>query len=81
MSTKVAQRPKINTLLSFYSLEDEWILAKDVVPTKSVKLSSLPISAKVQVSTQLYNYPSTLTTTRPKRGRKVRPHPRSTALS
>jgi len=62
-------------------LEDEWILAKDVVPTKSVKLSSLSTSAKVQVSSQLYNYPSTLTTTRPKRGRKVRPHPRSTALS
>jgi len=61
-------------------LEDEWILAKDVVPTKSVKLSSLPISAKVQVSSQLYNYPNT-TTTRPKRGRKIRPQPRSTALS
>ena len=83
------KQPKIETLrillITFsinFSLEDEWILAKDVVPTKSVKLSSLPISAKVQVSSQLYNYPPMSTAVdKRKRGRKIRPQPRSTALS
>merc|ERR1719219_1390796 len=60
-------------------LEDQWILAKDVVPTKRVKLSSLPISARVQLSSQLFNNPTTQS--RSSRGRKVRPQPRSTALS
>lgn len=61
-------------------LEDQWILAKDVVPTKRVKLSSLPISARVQLSSQLFNNPTTSSSKR-SRGRKLRPQPRSTALS
>jgi len=60
-------------------LEDHWILAKDVVPTQSVKMSSLPLSIRVQLTNQMYNLPSTSST--PRRGRKLKPQPRSTALS
>jgi len=60
-------------------MEDQWILAKDVVPTKSVKMSSLPLSARVQLTNQMYNLPPPSSTQR--RGRKLKPQPRSTALS
>merc|ERR1719220_1552143 len=61
-------------------LEDQWILAKDVVPTQRVKMSSLPLSIRVQLNNQMYNLPSTSSTTL-RRGRKIKPQPRSTALS
>ena len=60
-------------------MEDQWILAKDVVPTKSVKMSSLPLSVRVQLTNQMYNLPPPSSTQR--RGRKLKPQPRSTALS
>jgi len=60
-------------------LEDQWILANDFVPTKSVKMSSLPLSARVQLTNQMYNLPPPSSTQR--RGRKLKPQPRSTALS
>ena len=59
-----------------FRLEDQWVLAKDFVPTKRVTMSSLPLKARVQLSSQLYNNPQL-----PSRGRKIRPQPRSTALS
>ena len=62
-----------------FRMEDQWILAKDVVPTKSVKMSSLPLSARVQLTNQMYNLPPPSSTQR--RGRKLKPQPRSTALS
>merc|ERR1712156_1085028 len=61
-------------------LEDQWILAKDIVPTQSVKMSSLPLSIRVQLNNQMYNLPSNSSTTQ-RRGRKIKPQPRSTALS
>jgi len=60
-------------------LDDQWILAKDVVPTQSVKMSSLPLSTRVQLTNQMYNFPPPSST--PRRGRKIKPQPRSTALS
>merc|ERR1712223_905346 len=61
-------------------LEDQWILAKDVVPTQSVKMSSLPLSIRVQLNNQMYNLPSNSSTTQ-RRGRKIKPQPRTVALA
>jgi len=57
-------------------IEDQWVLAKDFVPIKRVTMSSLPPKARVQLNSQLYNCPQM-----PSRCRKLRPQPRSTALS
>ena len=61
-----------------FRIEDEWVLAKDFVPTKRVTMSSLPLKARVQLSSALYKSPQQKL---PSRGRKLRPQPRSTALS
>merc|ERR1712156_535098 len=50
-------------------LDDQWILAKDVVPTQSVKMNSLPLSTRVQLTNQMYNLPPPTST--PRRGRKI----------
>ena len=60
-----------------FRIEDQWVLAKDFVPIKRVTMSSLPPKARVQLNSQLYNCPHKM----PSRGRKLRPQPRSTALS
>lgn len=57
-------------------VEDQWILAKDFVPSKSVKLSSLPLGARLKLTSTLYNGQP-----QKRRGRKLKPLPRSTALS
>ena len=59
-----------------FRIEDQWVLAKDFVPIKRVTMSSLPPKARVQLNSQLYNCPQM-----PSRCRKLRPQPRSTALS
>lgn len=63
-------------------LEDEWTLLKDAVPSKRVKLSSLPVKSRELLSSQLIGYPNNkCAEDAKKRGRKNWPQPRSTALS